>query len=486
MVNISSGGRKVKKSLIIVGLAFCMLITLFGVNRAAYAANFVDVPDRASKEVNYLSIGGIANGSSVAIFGSEKKVTRMEAAAFIGRALQLDGTKRVTSFKDVGSGSFASGYIQSAVEKGIISGYEGGRFLPYNEVTRGEMAVMLSKAFGYNFGGKLSGAANALTSRGIASGVADGSFGVDQIIKRADFAVFLARAMNPEFRTKEFSSFTKTLWTNTGDLNVRSGPSTSYPSKGKLTKDVKVIGAHDIAGWTYVKSGSTIGFVSTVYLRDTETASAAQPPVTGADSRLSSQTIILDPGHGGSDPGAVGYGLREKDVVLSTSLKVNKLLKQTPFNVKMTRSDDRFITINQRSSFARNNGGNIFVSIHANAASSSSANGTETIYSSAANPHGADSKLLATKIQNRMIEAWKLKDRNIKSTRQLGRSLGVLDNNSVPAALAELAFISNKSENDMLKSDYWQTVMAKAIYDGILDYYKAKGYQVDPLYVVGK
>ena len=255
MVNITSGGKKVKKGLIIVGLAFCMLTSLFGVNRAAYAANFVDVPDRASKEVNYLSIGEIANGSSATVFGSEKKVTRMEAAAFIGRALQLDGTKRVTNFKDVGSGSFASGYIQSAVEKGILSGYEGGRFLPYNEVSRGEMAVMLSKAFGYNFGGTLSGAANALTSRGIASGMTDGTFGADHIIKRADFAIFLARAINPEFRVKEFSSFTKTLWTNTGDLNIRSGPSTSYASKGKLAKDVKVIGAHEIAGWTYVESG---------------------------------------------------------------------------------------------------------------------------------------------------------------------------------------------------------------------------------------
>jgi N-acetylmuramoyl-L-alanine amidase len=486
VVNISSGGKKVKKSSIIVVLAFCMIVSLFGVNRAAYAANFVDVPYRASKEVNYLSNGGIANGASATVFGADKEVSRMEAAAFIGRALQLDGKKRVTAFKDVGSGSFASGYIQSAVEKGIFSGYEGGRFLPYNEVTRGEMAVMLSKAFGYEFGGKLSGAANALTSRGIASGVADGSFGADQIIKRADFAIFLARAINPEFRTKEFSSFNKTLWTNTSDLNVRSGPSASYASKGKLAKDVKVIGAHNVAGWIYVKSGGTTGFVSTAYLRDKETASAAQTPVTGADSRLSSQTIILDPGHGGSDPGAVGFGLREKDVVLSTSLKVNNLLKKTPFNVKMTRSDDRYITINQRSSFARKNGGNVFVSIHANAASSSSAKGTETLYSSAANPHGADSKLLAAKIQNRMIQAWQLSNRGLKSTRQLGRSLGVLDNNSVPAALAELGFISNKSENEKLKSDYWQTVMAKAIYDGILDYYKEKGYKVDPLYGVGK
>ncbi|OMP65695.1 N-acetylmuramoyl-L-alanine amidase [Domibacillus epiphyticus] len=471
-----------KKSSIIVVLAVFVIVSLFGVNRSVHA-EFIDVPSRASKEVQYLSTGGIAHGSSATTFGAEKKVTRMEAAAFIGRALQLNGKKRNTNFKDVGSGIFASGYIQSAVETGILSGYDGGRFLPYKEVTRGEMAVMLSKAFGYQFGGKLSGAANALTTRGIAKGLSDGTFGADQYIKRSDFAVFLARAINPELRTKAFSSYKKTLWTNTGDLNVRTGPSVSYASVGKLAKDVKVIGAHSIAGWTYIKSGRLTGFVSTAYLRDTEILKAERPPAE-VDKRIAGQTIILDPGHGGSDPGAVGFGVREKDVVLSTGLKVNNLLKQTPFKVKMTRSDDRFITINQRSSFARKNGGSVFVSIHANASSSPGAKGTETIYYSAANPHGADSKLLAAKIQDRMVKAWRLSNRGIKSTRQLGRSLGVLNNNSVPAALAELGFITNKSENQKLKSDYWQTVMAKAIYDGILDYYKAKGYKVDSFYSI--
>ncbi|MGG3449040.1 N-acetylmuramoyl-L-alanine amidase [Domibacillus aminovorans] len=473
----------VKKRFFFVVMAFLLTVPLFGFGQNASAAGFVDVPNRAAKEVNYLAEGGIANGSSATIFGADKTVTRMEAAAFIGRALQLDGTQRVTNFKDVGSGSFASGYIQSAVEKGILSGYDGGRFLPYNEVSRGEMAVMLSKAFDYKFGGTLSGAANALTSRGIASGLEDGSFGADQIIKRADFAVFLARAINPEFRTKAFSSFTKTLWTNVGDLNIRSGPSTSYASEGKLAKDIKIIGAHEIAGWTYVKSGSTTGFVSTYYLRNTEQQTVKPPidnPIQGADSRLSSQTIILDPGHGGTDPGAIGNGLREKDVVLKTGLQVNNLLKQTPFNVKMTRSTDTFIPLKERSTFAKNNGGNIFVSIHVNSASAS-ASGTETYYYAAGNPYVADSKLLAAKIQARMLAAWNLNDRGVKPG-----DLSVLRENNMPAALAELGFISNAGDAAKMKSDYSMKIMSNAIYYGILDYYDAKGYEVSPLYDVAK
>ncbi|WP_050183339.1 N-acetylmuramoyl-L-alanine amidase [Domibacillus robiginosus] len=461
-----------KKRFFFVVLAFILTVPLFNFGQSASAAGFKDVPYRASKEVNYLAEGGIANGSSATTFDSEKTVTRAEVAAFIGRALQLNGTKRETKFVDVGSGNFASGYIQSAVEKGVLSGYDGGRFLPYKEVTRGEMAVMLSKAFGYSFGGTLSGAAKALMSRGVADGMADGSFGASSEIKRVDFAVFLARAIAPTFRTVQTDEFKTTMWTNTGDLNVRSGPSTAYASRGKLAKDARVTAAHSVGSWTYIRSGTTVGFVNSYYLRSTETNSA-----TTADPRLAEQTIILDPGHGGSDPGAVGFGLHEADVVLKTGLKVNSLLKDTPFNVKMTRSTDTFITLANRAAFAKRNNGDIFVSIHANAASPS-ASGTETFYSAAANSQNAsDSKLLATKIQSRMIAAWDLKNRGVKTA-----GYYVLKNNTVPAALLELGFITNKGDNDKLKSDYWLNVMSKAIYNGILDYYKAKGYNVTSLY----
>lgn len=466
-----------KKQVMIVGLVLALILSIAGYQSPAQAAGFVDVPSRAAKEVNYLAEGKIANGSSATVFGADKIVTRAEAAAFIGRALQLDGTKKETDFVDVSAGNFASGYIQSAVDQKIFSGYDGGRFLPDKSVTRGEMAVMMSKAFGYSFEGTLSGAAKALTSRGIAQGVEDGSFGADQLLKRADFSVFLARAINPEFRLVETNEFKTTMWANVGDLNVRSGPSTEYASQGKLSDDARVSAAHKVGDWIYIQSGDIVGFVNSFYLRDTETKSATSDP------RLPKETIILDPGHGGSDPGAIGFGLREKDVVLNTGLKVNELFKQTPFNVKMTRSTDTFITINNRAQFASRNNGSIFVSIHANAVTDPSAHGTETIYYSATNTANiADSKLLSEKLQNRMLEAWNLRDRGVKQR----DNLGVLKYNTVPAALVELGFITNKEENDKLKSDYWQTAMSKAIYYGILDYYKAKGYDVDSLYDLAK
>lgn len=396
-----------KRTITIAMLAFSLVISLFSFHTTAQASGFVDVPGRATKEVNYLAQKNIASGYSSSVFGSARTVTRAEAAAFIGRALQLSSAKRKTRFKDVSSEHFASGYIQSAVDRGILSGYGNGYFRPNQAVARGEMAMMLSKAFGYSHGGTLSGAAKALMSQGIANGLKDGTFGADQRVIRVDFAVCLARAINPAFRTKP-----------------------------------------------------TVGHNS-------------------ADPRLSRQTIILDPGHGGKDPGAIGFGLKEKDVVLDVGLRVNRLLKQTPLNVYMTRTSDTFPSLADRTHFAKNKGGDVFISIHANAFNGS-ASGTETYYYSnaAANPHVADSKLLAEKIQRRLLMAWHLQDRGVKET----STLYVLKYNSMPAALAELGFIDQAGDNRKLKSDYWRNAAAKAIYYGIIDYYNAKGYEVDSLY----
>lgn len=471
MEYLVNGGKKVKKFLA-AALSFLMIVTLFGI-KPVQAAGFIDVPSRALKEVNYLVEGKIVSGTSTTTFTPNKTITRSEAAVFIGRTLQLDGTQRSTGFTDLSSSSFASGYVQAVAAKGIMSGYEGKKFLPYKAVTRGEMAVILAKAFGYS-----SNAEKALMDLGIASGLSNGTFGSNQTITRADFAVFLARAINAEFRLKSFGGFTSKLWSTTGNLNIRSGPSTSYPSLGKVAANTEVAGAYSIGGWTYVKTGNKVGFISSSYLRSTGTGVPVPPVTESSDGRLSSQTIILDPGHGGTDSGAVGNGLKEKDVVLEMGLQVNNLLKQTPFNVKMTRSTDTFIQLKDRSAFAKNNGGDIFVSIHVNAASAS-ASGTETYYYSAGNPHVADSKLLAAKIQARMLAAWDLKDRGVKPG-----NFSVLRENNMPAALAELGFISNEGDAAKMKSDYSMKLMSTAIYYGILDYYKAKGYDVDSLYKV--
>ncbi len=461
---------KAAKILLCFSLVVSMFLTLNHTTiEAATQLKDISPQHRAYKEIDYLAQGNIVHGTEDGRFLPNRNVTRAEAAAFIGRALNLDGTKRATSFKDVGAGNFASGYIQSGVNKKIFSGYSNGTFKPNDNVTRGEMAIMISRAFNYEYGNTTSGAARALLSRGIAQGLSDGSFGDKEKIIRADFAIFLARSIDYKLRVGQTISFSGEEQVNTQSLNVRTGPSAVYQTIGSLDKDTVVQVGYAVGSWTLIKSGDIIGFVSSSFLGS-----------GGDDSgSLASEVIVIDPGHGGKDPGAIGYNLKEKDVVLDTGLRLKKLLAKTPFTVKYTRETDVFVELVDRVALAKRVNGDVFVSIHANSFNGS-ANGSETYYygnSRATNPNIDDSKMLAAKIQDRLVVAMKTIDRGDKHG-----NFHVIRENTMPAILVELAFIDNKSDNAKLASPTYRQEAAEAIYLGIVDYYKAKGYSVDYLY----
>ncbi|GIN64120.1 N-acetylmuramoyl-L-alanine amidase [Robertmurraya siralis] len=461
-----------KKTYIAILLALAILPLTVMNTHAALTFKDVGTTHRAQASINYLAEGGIVTGDSNGNFLPDKTVTRAEAAAMIGRAVGLNGTQRTTRFPDVASQSFASGYIQSAVDAKIISGYSDGTFKPNNPVTRGEMALLISRAFNYNATTTAS-AASALMSRGIAQGITANDFGYNANIKRSDFAVFLARSINYKLRLSPQVSFNIETEVTASSLNIRKGPSTAYGTVGGIPQGTKVQGAYIVGDWMYIRTSTLEGFAHRNYLN------GDYIPGDNDGSSIASQMIIIDPGHGGTDPGATGLGIREKDVVLDTGLKVRALLNKTPFKVTMTRQTDVFISLAQRVQIANSAKGNIFVSIHANAFNGT-ANGSETYYySAAANPHVADSKLLATKIQNRLIEAWKLSNRGVKNG-----NFHVLRENNMPAVLVELGFIDNAKDNEKLKSPEWRQKAAEAIFYGILDYYKEKGFDVNSYYSI--
>ncbi|RFU69534.1 cell wall hydrolase [Peribacillus saganii] len=466
---------RVIKMLLCFVLVTGFLVQL-GNTKVEAATSFYDVKSdhRAYDEIMYLAQGKIANGSLSGYYYPNKVVTRAEATAMIGRALQLNGQQRKTQFKDVGINHFASGYIQSAVGRKIVSGYVDNSFKPNNTVTRSEMAVMICKAFGYSFGNSQSGAAQALLSRGIAQYV-NGSFGADIKMNRADTAEFLAKAINYKLRTNPEVNFDKEINVATDSLQVRTGPSTNYNSVGTLEDGETATFAYSVGNWILVKTSSVEGFVHSAYVTS---ESDDLPAVPSSSSPLSLKTIVIDPGHGGTDPGAIGYGIYEKSVVLDTSLRVKKLFAQTPFNFKLTRETDKYITLQNRVAFAKQNKADTFVSIHANAFNGK-ANGTETYYyrTAATNPYTNDSILLAKSIQKRLVAAWGTNDRGIDHG-----NFHVIRENSMPAILTELGFIDNKADNNKLRSPAYRQLAAEAIYQGILDYYKAKGYNVNSLY----
>ena len=173
--------------------------------------------------------------------------------------------------------------------------------------------------------------------------------------------------------------------------------------------------------------------------------------------------IVLDPGHGDTDSGAVSIdGLRESDVVLSIAYKVRDILKHS-FDVYMTRDSDTFVSLNYRSSYA-NNLGDVaaFVSIHCNSASNTSATGWE-IFTSKGNT-GADA--LAASIGKRYASRFTIPARGLKEA-----NFSVLQHTNMPAVLVECCFLSNAEEAQWISSDEIQQQHAEAIADGIIDHF---------------
>ncbi|MGE6414517.1 N-acetylmuramoyl-L-alanine amidase [Planococcus kocurii] len=437
------------------------------------SGNFQDIGDshRAVTEISYLVNKKIINGVTSTHFVPDREVTRGEAAAMIGRSLGLNGTKRDTGFKDVGAGNMASGYIVELVNKKVISGYSDGTFRPNAKLNRGEMAILINRAF--NLGGtNSSNSAQILMDKGIAQGMTDGSFGTNVTIIRSDFAVFLARTLNADFRVQsgDTSIFKTTQYVNVGSttLNMRSKPQiTNSPSNviAKLTHGQAVSVASYTGNWAYIKVNNLKGYVDKSYLQSKKPSAVlpAPPPAAGNDI-----TVIIDPGHGGSDPGADGFGFLEKNVVLNVGNHMKAYFDKTAIQVKMTRTGDTFPSLTQRAQFAGKYGGDLFVSIHANAFNNS-ANGQESFYYSsraATNPYTNQSKALSIYMLGRMQEAWPLVNRGVKEG-----NLAVLRQNTVPATLVEMGFIDSATDIKYIQSETHRKNMGRALFLATLDYY---------------
>ena len=211
---------------------------------------------------------------------------------------------------------------------------------------------------------------------------------------------------------------------------------------------------------------------------------------------LTAKTIVIDPGHGGKDPGALGGGaLKEKYIVLSISEKLREILTRKGYTVLMTRDTNRFIPLKERTTFAIQRKADLFLSIHANGSKNPKAKGIETYYLSVTSTDKAaediaarenadsgysiqeleallkgiiqeskseDSKRLANHVQQALIQATGAVDRGVKHARFV-----VLIGTSVPAILIEAGFVSNPTEGRKLTTSAYQHKIANAIAQGI-------------------
>lgn len=195
----------------------------------------------------------------------------------------------------------------------------------------------------------------------------------------------------------------------------------------------------------------------------------------GRVAGLRGRTIVVDPGHGGTDSGAVGVGgLREKDITLAVAGKVRDILKGSGVRVVMTREDDRDVygpsATDRQELQARvdygGSGADVFLSIHCDAYTSASAHGTATYYY----PKTPLDALLAQSLQDAMVVHGDRRDRGIHEAR-----FYVCRRSAMPAALVELAFITNDVEGHLLADEDFQNEMAQGIAEGLAGYFAVSG-----------
>ena len=192
---------------------------------------------------------------------------------------------------------------------------------------------------------------------------------------------------------------------------------------------------------------------------------SAPRPSSGTPSipraRQGQLTVVIDPGHGGRDPGAVGIGgLREKDINITVSRRVQQSLQDRGINAVLTRSDDREIDLDPRVDFAERANADVFVSIHSNAISLSrpDVNGLETYYYSSG-------FRLAQTIHNNVLQRTDLRDRGVRRAR-----FYVLVNTSMPAVLVETGFVTGREDAARFRNPSEVNKIADGITAGILQY----------------
>jgi N-acetylmuramoyl-L-alanine amidase len=214
--------------------------------------------------------------------------------------------------------------------------------------------------------------------------------------------------------------------------------------------------------------------------------------------------VVIDPGHGGHDPGAQAKDLNEADLVLDVALRLEQLLlKQPGVEVMLTRRTDLFIPLEERTEIANREEADLFLSIHANASRSSRARGVETYFLNfASNPEAQavaarenaasgrtmhslpdivkaitlnnkldESRDFATMVQRAMVERLRT-----HAARDLGVKQApfvVLIGAGMPSVLAEISFVTNPQEGRLLRANAYRQRIAEALFDGIAQYQRA-------------
>jgi N-acetylmuramoyl-L-alanine amidase len=213
--------------------------------------------------------------------------------------------------------------------------------------------------------------------------------------------------------------------------------------------------------------------------------------------------IVIDPGHGGQDPGAVGRGITEASLVLDVALRLEKLLAKVPaVEVILTRRTDEYLPLQERTAIANREGADLFLSIHANASNNTRARGVETYFLNFATNASAaaiaarenaasgqamgalpdyvkaialtnklaESRDFATFVQRAMIQRLTPANKDVKDLGVRQAPFVVLIGAAMPSVLAEISFVTNAQEAKLLRGTTYRQRIAEALFDAIRKY----------------
>ncbi|MYL53990.1 SH3 domain-containing protein [Pontibacillus yanchengensis] len=239
-------------------------------------------------------------------------------------------------------------------------------------------------------------------------------------------------------------------------LNIRSKPSADGEKLGQLSYGDKVEIYSFTDFWAEIEYNGETAYVHKTYMK---------LRVKGGTA-VEGQRIVVDAGHGDHDPGAQSGGAKEKEINLDVAQRVAENLKELGATPILVRDNDRFVTLKGRVEYAKEVKGDLFVSVHTNAASPA-AKGAETFYSENKYSNVREGRLLATTIQNQLVDTVGMADRGVKAS-----DFYVIRHNTLPSVLVELGFVTNNDDFKKLTSDYYRNLYAQAITNGIVNYYE--------------
>lgn len=266
------------------------------------------------------------------------------------------------------------------------------------------------------------------------------------------------RVHNPERFVIDFENFAELTNVEPPDSDspllyeIRTGRLTDRPNTTRVVLDLPDA---DVA--VYEELNSSADLLSLTLLRK---AAAWSIPHNGPLRTPGTAVIVIDAGHGGSDPGAQRGSVQEKEITLSIAGKLREVLERQGVHIVMTRSDDATVSLEDRVRITNQTVPDLFVSVHINAMETGSdVHGIETYYLS------EQSRSLADSIHQNLITALNAPDRSVRKAR-----FYVINHTSVPAVLAEVGFISNPLERAKLVTAEYQNQVAQALAQGVMLY----------------